>query len=256
MNFRGGVSIPQNKEFQIMDSWMPVTPEKPIPTRSNLIPVDCHGNQLGSGNWQELNGFSNGYAGEMPNCNGLRLISNPIGQMVQNGGFNGYDEGGLAERNRMMINHIAGSYTQTFQNDSSGWKRDPLAKLLLMQNAAFISSANMNPNRSFNMATNRPLISNSHLHSQSLSQSHSQADCNQKSSILGNTWFENQNHLSGSIPLSNLANGTLFPEFHSQVDNNQRDSDFASLFYANQTHFSGSNSLNESEITSQISKRK
>ncbi|KAG7946255.1 hypothetical protein I3843_14G030500 [Carya illinoinensis] len=258
INFGGGVSIPQDKEFQIMGSWMPVTPEKPVPTRSNPIPVDCHGNQLGRGNWQELNGFSNGYAEEMPNCNGLRLNSNPIGQMVQNGGFNGYDEGGLAERNRTMINHIAGSYTQTFHNnDSSGCKRDPLAKLLLMQNAAFIASANRNPNRSLSMAANRPLIPDSHSQSQPQSLSQPQVDCNQKGSILGNMrnmWFENQNHMSGSNPLSNF--GTLFQDIHSEVDNNQGDSDFASWFYGNQNHFSGSNSLNDSDITSQISNSK
>uniref|UniRef100_A0A2N9HY41 HhH-GPD domain-containing protein n=1 Tax=Fagus sylvatica TaxID=28930 RepID=A0A2N9HY41_FAGSY len=143
MNFRGGVSFPQDKQLQFMDSWIPVTPEKPIPTRSHPIPVDRLGNQLGTPNWQQLTGFSNGYAEEIPNCNGFVQNLNPIGQVVQNGGCYDYDGG-------RMINHIAGSYTQTYDNDITGWKSDdPIRKLMLMQNAGFCRLCKQKPQEKY-----------------------------------------------------------------------------------------------------------
>jgi hypothetical protein len=48
-----------------MGSWIPITPEKPIPARSHPIVVNRRGN------WQELARFSDGYAKEIPNCNGF-----------------------------------------------------------------------------------------------------------------------------------------------------------------------------------------
>lgn len=242
MNFGGGVSIPQDKEeVQIMGSWIPITPEKPIPARSHPIPVD------GRGNWQELAGFSDGYAEEIPNCNGFGQNLNPIDQVVQNGGFYGCDGGGLPERNR-VINHIAGSYTQAFNNDdSAAWKNNPLAKLLLMQNSTFLATANVGMNTSLNMAANRPLIPNTH----------SPVAVNRKDFVSGGLLLNNQNQYSRFNPMSNLANEPLIPNMHSQVDgNHRRDSNLGSLLMRSQNHYSGSNSLSNSDILSQIPQRK
>ncbi|KAG6680328.1 hypothetical protein I3842_13G036400 [Carya illinoinensis] len=225
-----------------MDSWMPVTPEKPIPTRSNPIPVNWDGNPMGRANWQEVIEFSNGYAEEMPNYNGLRRNSNLTGQVVQKEGYNGYDAG-LAQKNR-MINHIAGSHTQTLHSDNSGWKNDTFAQLLLMQNATLTTTANRDPNGSQNMAANSPLMPNSHL------QSH--VDCSQRDSTTSDgLLFNNQNHYAGFDPSSNLANRPLILEMHSRVDSNLRENP-ASLFFSNQNHYSGSNSSDYSDNYTQI----
>ncbi|XP_065625622.1 transcriptional activator DEMETER isoform X2 [Quercus suber] len=216
MNFRGGVLIPPDKQLQFMDSWIPVTPEKPIPTRSHPIPADRLGNQLGTPNWH-LAGFSNGYAEEVQNCNGFVQNLNPIGQVVQNGGCYGYD-GGLAEKTR-MIDHI----------------------LLLMQNADFLATANRGLNRSVNIASERPLIPNSR----------SQVDCSRRQNHSGTLFLNNQNHHSGYTPLSNLANTPLIPNMHSQVENG-RDSYLGSLFLSNQNHYSGSKSVSNVDSFSQI----
>lgn len=242
MNFGGvGVSIPEDKEeVQIMGSWIPITPEKPIPARSHPIPVD------GRTNWQELAGCSDGYAEEIPNCNGFGQNLNPIGHVVQNGGYYGGDGGGLAEKNR-VINHIAGSYTQAFNNDDSAvWKTNPLAKLLLMQNSAFLASANRNMNTSLSMAVNRPLIPNSH----------SPVDRNRNDAMPASLLLNNQNQYSYFDPMSNLTNRPPIPSMHSQVGGNRRDSSPVSLLMRNQNLYSGSNSLSNSDIFSQKPLRK
>lgn len=222
-----------------MDSWIPVTPEKPIPTRSPPIPVDQLGNQLGTPNWH-LAGFSNGYAEEVQNCNGFVQNLSPIGQVVQNGGCYGYD-GGLTEKTR-MIDHIVSPYTQTFDNDTTAWKTNPITQLLLMQNADFLATANRGLNRSVNIASDRPLIPNSR----------SQVDCNQRQNHSGTLFLNNQNHHSGYTPLSNLANTPLIPNMHAQIDNNGRDSYLGSLFLGNQNHYSRSKSVSNVDSFSQI----
>ena len=243
MNFRGGVLIPPDKQLQFMDSWIPVTPEKPIPTRSHPIPVDRLGNQLGTPNWH-LAGFSNGYAEEVQNCNGFVQNLNPIGQVVQNGGCYGYD-GGLAEKTR-MIDHIVSPYTQTFDNDTTGRKTNPITQLLLMQNADFLATANKGLNsRSVNTASDRTLIPNSR----------SQVDCNQRQNHTGTLFLNNQNHHSGYTPLSNLANTPLIPNMHAQVENG-RDSYLGSLLLSNQNHYSGSKSVSNVDSFSQIPQSK
>ncbi|XVF23387.1 hypothetical protein REPUB_Repub13aG0033900 [Reevesia pubescens] len=138
MNFGEEFSIPQGGEFQFLDSWIPVTPQKPIP-------VNGHGNQFRRGNWQELDGISipTGYAQAMLNNNGPAQNFNPIEQMGQSEG-DYFGSINLAEKNR-MINNIAGSYTQ-----SPGLNNDTLANLLatgtvFANRTASISSGNTVP---------------------------------------------------------------------------------------------------------------
>ncbi|XWS66286.1 hypothetical protein CRYUN_Cryun05aG0186400 [Craigia yunnanensis] len=140
MNFGEEFSIPQGKEFQFTGSWIPVTPQKPIPTGSNIISVNGQGNQFGRGNWQEFAGFPAGYVQDILNNNGPAQNFNPVEQMGQSGGQY-FDSINLAEKNR-MINNIAGSYTQVLQNESTGWNNDTWANLLATRNATAFASAN------------------------------------------------------------------------------------------------------------------
>lgn len=103
--FGEGFSIPIEKDIELMDSWLPVTPEKPIHTRSNAIPVDRFGRPLRRDNLQEFAGFCNIVRG-VPNYNGAIQNLSLAGEGVQNEGHYGGDDIGVVERNR-MINHIA-----------------------------------------------------------------------------------------------------------------------------------------------------
>ncbi|GAV58401.1 HhH-GPD domain-containing protein [Cephalotus follicularis] len=134
MNIGDGIPFQQENEFQfLVTPWIPVTPEKPVRIRSNPIPVEGHGNQLGGAGWQQLPRFSNGYIPDMSNYNRLLRNFNQVEQVDQNGGLYGCN-GSLAER-KEMINHIAGSYTQALRNQS----------LTLKNAAASIATANTTP---------------------------------------------------------------------------------------------------------------
>ncbi|XWS75275.1 hypothetical protein CRYUN_Cryun01aG0072300 [Craigia yunnanensis] len=146
MNFGEEFSIPQGKEFQFTGSRIPVTPQKPIPKRSNPVLVNGQGNQFGRGNWQELAGFTTGCVQDILNNNGTAQNFNPIEQMGLSGG-DYFGSINLAE-NR-MINNIAGSYTQLL-HESTGGYNNTLANLLATRFAsanrtASISNANTVP---------------------------------------------------------------------------------------------------------------
>ncbi|TYI43239.1 hypothetical protein ES332_A01G154500v1 [Gossypium tomentosum] len=126
MNFGEDFSIPQGKEFEFTDSWIPVTPQKPIPTGSNPIQVNGQGNQFGNENWQELAEFPTGYVQDILNNNG---VAHSFNQDQYFGSIN------LAKNNR-MINNIAGSYRLVLQNESSSWNDHTWANLLATRNAA------------------------------------------------------------------------------------------------------------------------
>ncbi|OMO73112.1 hypothetical protein COLO4_27244 [Corchorus olitorius] len=130
MNLGEEFSILEGNEFPFSSSWIPVTPQKPIPTRSNPIPVNEQGNQFGRVNWQELGGFPAGYVAQN---------FNPIEQLGHRGGSN-FGSMNLAEKKR-MINSIAGSYTQALQNEGMGWNNITLANLLATRNATAFASA-------------------------------------------------------------------------------------------------------------------
>ncbi|XVE68636.1 hypothetical protein DITRI_Ditri09bG0084800 [Diplodiscus trichospermus] len=138
MNFGEQFSIPQGN-----GSWIPATPQKPIPMRSNSI----QGNQYERGNWQDLGGFPTGYVQDILNNNGTCQNFNTIEQRGQSEG-NYFGHINMAEKN-IMINNIAGSYTQLLQ-ECAGGNNNTLADLLATRNAsanriASIRSANAVP---------------------------------------------------------------------------------------------------------------
>ncbi|XVF75708.1 hypothetical protein PTKIN_Ptkin13bG0208400 [Pterospermum kingtungense] len=137
MNFGEEFSIPQGKDFQFMGSWIPVTPQKPVPTRSNLIQESGQGSQFGRGNWQEFAGFPTGYVQDILNNNGPIQNFNPVEQMGHSGGQY-FGSMNLAE-NR---NNNAGYYTQLLQNESTGWNNSTWANLLATGDATAFASAN------------------------------------------------------------------------------------------------------------------
>lgn len=121
MNFGigGEFSVPRDKEFQFMGTWMPVTPEKPVSRRSGPVPDLHHGVD-----WQELggSGIPGGYFQDLLNWDGNGIQSNlyPVGQEIQNGSSYGSVDSNVVERSR-MINNLAGSYTQALYNAGTGW---------------------------------------------------------------------------------------------------------------------------------------
>lgn len=114
-NFGGGFPIPGAEDFQFEGSWMPATPEKP-PTlgRSNSIPGNPQGIQLGSSNWPESVSNSSRY--NTPNFDCLAQIFNGHSQGGQNSGHFRYMDGHPAGNNP-RINSIAGSFHQSLPED-------------------------------------------------------------------------------------------------------------------------------------------
>ncbi|KAE8679434.1 Protein ROS1 [Hibiscus syriacus] len=126
MNFGEEFSIPQGKELKFMGSWIPVTPQKPIPPRSNPIQVNGHGSQFRKENWQEFAGFPTEYVQDILNYNG---VSHNFNQDQHFGSLN------LAKNSR-MINNIAGSYSQVLQTGSTEWNNRTWGDLLATGNTA------------------------------------------------------------------------------------------------------------------------
>ncbi|XP_057989278.1 transcriptional activator DEMETER isoform X2 [Hevea brasiliensis] len=151
----------QGREFELMGYWVPATPEKPIPTRSNSMPIDRHGNhQLGRANYGSM--------------------AQDLGQIHQQG-----RNGSFAERNR-MINHIAGSYTQALSQGSGSWNSNSFVDLLTMNYAAPFACPETSINRSMSMV-GMPLIPDFHSQVNGLRESSS-----------GELLFPNQTHCSSS----------------------------------------------------------
>ncbi|XP_044462295.1 transcriptional activator DEMETER-like isoform X2 [Mangifera indica] len=63
------VSVSREKKFQIMGTWMPVTPKKSIPVRSSPVAIDRHERPLARENWQEMAGLPVGNMQEMLHYN-------------------------------------------------------------------------------------------------------------------------------------------------------------------------------------------
>lgn len=128
MNFGvgGEYAVPQDKEFQFPGSWIPVTPEKPVPRRSGP-------GSIPGADWQELGGSGSGgaqsgYFQDLLNWDGNGIASSfyPVGQGLLNGSSYGNSGANVVERSR-MINKIAGSYTQALYNASTGWNEAAFA---------------------------------------------------------------------------------------------------------------------------------
>ncbi|KAF5729436.1 transcriptional activator DEMETER isoform X1 [Tripterygium wilfordii] len=107
MNYGEGFLVPPDKELQLMGmgSWIPLTPQKPIQARSNLMPerhgnqtgsvkpdlasnpmTEMRGNQMGMENWQGLasNSMPESRGNQMGRANWQDLASNPMPQRHAN----------------------------------------------------------------------------------------------------------------------------------------------------------------------------
>ncbi|GMJ11979.1 hypothetical protein HRI_004867100 [Hibiscus trionum] len=172
MNFGEEFSIPQGKDFQFMGSWIPVTPQKPIPPGSNPIQVNGHGNQFGKEIWQEFAGFPMGYVQDILNNNG---VSQNFNQDQHFGSLN------LATNNR-MVNNIAGSYRQVLQNGSTEWNNHTWENLLATGNAANdFASANQTAS-----IGSRNTVSSLNLHSREDNRRHSSSHQSSSSDFIRN----------------------------------------------------------------------
>lgn len=189
MKFGDGFPIPREKEFQLMGPWMPVTPEKPIATRSNPQQVDRYAESLGRANWRELAGFPVGDIQETPNYNRAVPNLSPIRQGGQTEGYNGSNMC-VTDRQR-IINHIAASFRQDLYDEDGGWNNNQLGPMLARTNAAALNSANRNPVLSAGIV-NRSQLLNSH------SQASKWGD-----SSLSHLLLHNQTQYSGSNLLRN-----------------------------------------------------
>ncbi|KAF7820237.1 Transcriptional activator DEMETER [Senna tora] len=148
INFRELFS-PEEEQFQMNRSWVPVTPEKPIQMRSRPISAEWQDNQDGGKNLKELTVPGNGYKPEMLQYN---RPDQSIHLTEQTEEYNNFNRGSV-ERNR-VINHIAGSYKPTLQFGNNDLNFTTLE--FLMQNATDNASDNRSLRDSISMRT--PLL--------------------------------------------------------------------------------------------------
>lgn len=221
MNFGEQLLGQDEKQFQMNNTWLPITPEKLILIRSNPIP-DWPVNQIRRANFQEFQVPGSDYMKEMllhynePDQN-LRLI----GQTGQTGEHNHFD-GNSADRNR-VLNHSSGSYTQSQHYESSGL--NGALELLLKKNATNVAAANRNLDMSINMAARNPL----------LPKFHPQASRDVRESYAG---IERCNINSASDIMYKDANRFLIPNRNSEFNGSNSD-----RLLNNDVHCSVSNQL-------------
>lgn len=217
MNFGKGFPISQeNGNVQNRDSWLLVTPEKPISLRSNPVPVDMQGNQLGIGNWQDLIGMYS----DILNHDEAVQTSNPTAGV--NGG-NPNRNGVAAERNQ-HLNQNTDTYVQNLSNDNAGRCTNSLAELLGIKNTEIVASANGTWNKSINVS-NRPTNSSSYT----------QVSRNQTEPEYSSLMLAKQNYILGSN--QRLANSNLY----TQVASNWTAPESTSLMLDKQNCTLGSN---------------
>ncbi|OVA04643.1 HhH-GPD domain [Macleaya cordata] len=124
-----GFLISNEKEYQIQQPCVPVTPSKPIPTRAHQI---SGGNQPGTTNSVQNGAFHEGYFQEIPISNGSSACLDSISAVDQNRGLDSWEEA-LANR---PSDHVENSFTETPRNTTVGWNNIPCAKLLALAEAA------------------------------------------------------------------------------------------------------------------------
>ena len=112
MNFGERLWTPEDKQFQMSGSWVPITPEKAIQIRSHPLSAQWQANQMRIEDLQEIVATGSGYVNEMMHFERPDQNLQLVGQTWE---YNNFD-GGSPKRNR-IINHIAGSYTQDPQFD-------------------------------------------------------------------------------------------------------------------------------------------
>ncbi|XP_061352175.1 DNA glycosylase/AP lyase ROS1-like [Gastrolobium bilobum] len=157
MNFGERLLGQDEKQFQMSNAWVPITPEKLILRRSMPIsdwPVD----QNRRANYQEFPVPGSDYMEEMLlHHNGPDQNLHLVGQIDQIGLHNNFD--GNSTNRKRVLNQIAGSYAQARCYESSGINSNTL-ELLLKKNATNIASANRNFDSSINRAARNPLLPN------------------------------------------------------------------------------------------------
>lgn len=155
MNFGEQLFGQDGKQFQINNSWVPITPEKPIQIRTDTI-SDWPANQMRRTNYQEYPLHGNDYMNKMLlHYHGPYQNPRLIGQTGQIGEYNNFS-GNSVSRNS-VINQIADSYTQVQHYENNGLNNHRL-ELLLKKNATDIATANRNLDTSINMAARNPLL--------------------------------------------------------------------------------------------------
>ncbi|XP_058770106.1 transcriptional activator DEMETER [Vicia villosa] len=154
MNFGEQLWDQDGNQFQINNTWVPITPEKPIQIRTNTI-SDWSANQMRT-NYQEYPLNGNDYMNKML-LHYHEPYQNPrlIGQTGQIGEYNNFS-GNSVNRNS-VVNHIAESYTRAQHYENKGLNNHRL-ELLLKKNATDIATANRNLDTSINMAASNPLL--------------------------------------------------------------------------------------------------
>ncbi|XP_050210338.1 transcriptional activator DEMETER [Mercurialis annua] len=190
-----GFSVPQHEkaELQFGGAYMPATPNKPIPIRPGYAMLDNgNGSQLGSSNWQELDGFRSGYAQDMLNYNSA---AQHFGEIEQFGG-NGF----FPEKNG-GINNIAGSYTQLLLNQNASWNSYSFTNLLAMNDSAPVAYENRNLNKRVSMAE-KPLIPNLNTPVECLGESN-----------WGDEFVANQTQCSSSGMLDDFQSLFQMPQY-------------------------------------------
>lgn len=238
MNLRREFSIAETEEFQSKDSWIPLTPEKPILAKPHQAPVNLQGSQMGKAKWPEQSAISGGYRPEMPSYNTIYQNLNAISNVDGNAGCYGY---GANTSQKSQVNHIAGSYTQSSHNGSTRWNNDPFMEQILQENADFLSYANSNLCRGIGMAAQRPLLPK--LHSQDINL---WEDYNSGDFSLG------QNKYPASTLVNSVVEQSLVPKMLSQVENSLTGPNSSNLLLSNQTYSSGSNPVDRGHSISQI----
>ncbi|KAK7343914.1 hypothetical protein VNO77_13036 [Canavalia gladiata] len=142
------------KIFQVNNTWVPITPEKPILLRSNPV-SDWPDNQMGRANYQTFPIPGSDHMKEkLLHYYGPDQNHHLIGQTDQTGENKNFDCN-LTDRNS-VLNHIAGSYTQPWHYDN-GSNSNPL-ELLFKKNATNMTSVNRNSDASINMAAGNSLL--------------------------------------------------------------------------------------------------
>ncbi|MCH83044.1 transcriptional activator DEMETER-like, partial [Trifolium medium] len=164
MNFGEQLLGQDGKQFQMNNTWVPITPEKLIQVRPNTV-SGWPANQMSRADYQEFHIPGRDYVNEMLlHYHGPYQDPRLMGQTVQIGEHSNFG-GNLANRNS-VINHIAGSYTQAQHYESNGLNNNTLSnglnnntlELLLNRNATNIATANRNLDTSINMAARNPLL--------------------------------------------------------------------------------------------------
>ncbi|XP_048326250.2 transcriptional activator DEMETER isoform X1 [Ziziphus jujuba] len=234
MNFGREFSMAENKEFRLKDSWIPVTPEKPILAKSH------QGNQTGKAEWPEHAAISSGYIPEMPNYNTIYQNLNTISNVDGNAGYYGY---GASTSQKNQVNHNVGSYTQSSQNGSTSWNNDPFMEQILLENADFVSYANSNLFRGIGMAAQGPPLPK--LHSQDI-------NIREYYHSSGFSLGDQNNHPASTTLVNSVIEQPVIPKMHSQVENSWRGPNLSNLLLSNQNYSLGSNPVDRGCNVSQI----